>query len=76
MTYLDWLNNIKNVVVGIFSFFKQIYLFLMDNFVFKTIIYVMLFIFVLELLFIIISILKEIITTHKNKKKKKDKDIE
>lgn len=71
MTYLEWLNSIKNVVVGIFSFFNQIYLFLIDNFIFKTIIYVILFIFVLEVLFIIISIVREIISTYKNKKNKK-----
>lgn len=76
MTYSSWLNSIKNVVVDIFSSFNQIYLFLMDNFIFKTIIYVILFIFVLELVFIIVSIVNEIITTHKNKKKKKSKDIE
>lgn len=75
MTYLDWLTNIKNVVVGIFSSFNQIYLFLMNNFIFKTLMYVILFIFVLELIFIIISILNEIISTYK-KKKKNNKEVE
>ena len=71
MTYSQFLNNSYNAIINLISLFDKIYNALMSNFIFKTLIYSIILIFIIELLFKIYNLVIYIFKNRKNKENKK-----
>lgn len=73
MTYQSFLNTIIDSASNLFGVLTPVYNALMNNYIFKTILYTILLFFVIEILFIIINLLK---TIFKSKKQTKNEKVE
>lgn len=73
MTYQAFLNKVINSANNLFSLLTPVYNALINNYIFKTIIYVILLGFVIEILFVIVNLFK---TIFKSKKQTKNEKVE
>lgn len=73
MTYSQFLNNIAVIINKMISYLNLIYNSLINNFIFKTLVYLIILSFIIWLLYEIINIILKIFD---HKKIKKNKDVE
>lgn len=71
MTYSQFLSNSYNAIINLIGCLDKIYNALISNYIFKTLIYSIILIFIIDLLFMIYNLLIYIFNNRKNKENKK-----
>lgn len=72
MSYQQFLNNTTIVISKVLNLVSQIYGNLMSNHIFKTIVYFIIFAFIIDFIFIIINLIKKMFNNKKQKYENKE----
>ncbi len=76
MSYTTWLNNIKTIISKLINLSGSVLDTLMKNYIFKTLIYIILIFFIMEMVFVIYKIVIYVINIKSGKNEDKNKEIE
>ena len=76
MSYTTWLNNIKTIISKLINLSGSVLDTLMKNYIFKTLIYIILIFFIMEMVFVIYKIVIYVINIKSGKNEGKNKEIE